>query len=253
MAIEFIHLETLLIILGLAAPMILFIYLARTNKVRFELRRLPMLDFVEDMVRAASERGQPLMITTGTKIYLGQTMYQLMFVVLRHISSVAAKLNVRTIVTSAQPEVASVIADWTKEGYFMAGYPERFNIRDLYSFADGYHAEPLGNVALIHSENPAGIIYLGQYNWNFCIMPMGAANLAGITQAALNNNPDSQTFASVLCSRTVTAHDTVAMGMYLKNDPIETATMSAQDVAMVIVTAALWVLFALQYLNLKFW
>ncbi|KON26249.1 hypothetical protein AC480_06035 [miscellaneous Crenarchaeota group archaeon SMTZ1-55] len=226
------HLENILIILGMAAPMVLFSYLSGTGRVRFELRRLPMLDFVEDMIRAASERAQ-----------------QLMFVVLRHICSVAARLNVRTIVTSAQPEIASVIADWAKEGYFAAGHPERFNIEDVYSFADGYHAEPLGNVALIHSQEPAGIIYLGQYNWNFCIMPMGAGNLAGVTQAALNCNPDSHTFASVLCSRTVTAHDTVAMGMYLKNDPAETAVQSAQDVVMVFVVCALWLLFALQYLN----
>ena len=249
MSLELVHLENILIILGMAAPMVLFSYLSGTGRVRFELRRLPMLDFVEDMIRAASERAQPIMITTGTKIKLGDTMYQLMFVVLRHICSVAARLNVRTIVTSAQPEIASVIADWAKEGYFAAGHPERFNIEDVYSFADGYHAEPLGNVALIHSQEPAGIIYLGQYNWNFCIMPMGAGNLAGVTQAALNCNPDSHTFASVLCSRTVTAHDTVAMGMYLKNDPAETAVQSAQDVVMVFVVCALWLLFALQYLN----
>jgi hypothetical protein len=250
MSLEIIHIENLLVIIGVATPMVLFSYLSRNNRVRFELRRLPMLDFVEDMIRAASERAQPIIIPTGAKIRLGSTIYQLMFVVLRHICSVAARLNVRTIITSAQPEMASVIADWAKEGYYASGHPERFNLEDIYSFADGYHAEPIGTTALVNKENPAGVIYLGQYNWNFCIMPMGAANMAGITQAALNNNADSHTFASVLCSRTVTAHDTVAMGMYLRNDPAETAVHSAQDVALIVFVVALWVLITLRTLNI---
>jgi hypothetical protein len=251
--VAFEHLDTLLIIAAIATPMLLFTYLAETGKYKFELRRLPTLDFVEDMIRAASEEAKPILLATGTKIKLGQTMYMMMFRVLRHICSLAARLNVRTIITSAQPTVASVIVDWAKEGYFEAGHPERFNLQDVYSFADGYHAEPLGTTALIYSEEPAGVIYMAQTNWNFSIMPMGAGNLAGVTQAHLGPNADAHTFASVLASQTVTAQDTVAMGYYLQNDPTETAVQSAQDVVMITLTAALWVLFTIQILGLQFW
>lgn len=251
--VTFVNTESLAVIIAMAIPMLIFTYMAETGKGTFELRRLPTLDFVEDMVRAASEQAQPIMLATGTKIKLGETMYMMMFRVLRHICHVAARLNVRTIITSAQPTVASVIVDWAKEGYFEAGHPERFNLQDVYSFADGYHAEPLGNVGLIHSAHPAGVIYLAQTNWNFSIMPMGAANLAGITQAHLGPNADAHTFASVLASQTVTAQDTVAMGYYLQNEPSENAIQSSQDVALITITIALWILFIIQILGLQFW
>lgn len=139
---------------------IAFLYYEMTKKTP-ELRRLPQLDGMEEMVRVCAETNRPFLHT------IGQSQdWSLIYVIcaaqlLKHCAKIGGPLKVRLIVTGMVPAYVTLCSDFIRQGYVEGGHPELYNADDAI-YMEGLGGYVAGTTSLISKLNCGG---LALYGW----------------------------------------------------------------------------------------
>mgnify|MGYP001145148433 CR=1 FL=1 len=217
--------EQLYLMLFMSALFIVGIAL-RKHPFFSSLRRLPCIDALEEAVDLCAERGRPFFAACGTATFTGHpTSLVGQLHALSFIAERSAKLNVRVVTDTSDPNVQVAVVDFVRQGYIRAGVPERFRIDDqIYSAST---AAQLDCVDVVESIHP-GTVFTG-----IAMSPvvLDAGVRQGAFLIAFGTWPDQSSDQVTLADHLIIQAEMIAAGAYLSKDPLQTGCILGEDLA----------------------
>lgn len=215
----------------------LLILIPVIKALKWEMRRLPVIDACLEALRVAAERGTPLVMGTGhieirvaaaASSVVEKTWFPSMLRLLRYLCQQGAKLNTRVISCSNQPIMSLMQMDFQQQGYVLGGRPDLYQIDNVRYFPD-YTSYGVGVVETIHSVKPAAGIHLSFTVWghNAVIYEAFARHNAYLVAGELYDNDNAP---AVIASDYVSfGEENIAIGPYLGEDPLERHLVVGED------------------------
>jgi len=223
--------------LGLiGSVMMLCVYRARRGGARF-IRAVPGLQAVDDALGRAAELGRPVLFTTG--LYGVDDVATLAGLnILGHLASRSAHYDSDLLVPCANPVVMTVAQELVKERLTQAGYPERYRADTIYFITDEQFAYASAVCGLMQRERPAAAFYLGSFAAESLLLAEAGAD-AGAIQVAGTADVSQIPFFIVACDYTLIGEELFAASAYLSRDALLLGSVKGQDLAKVLIIAAL--------------
>lgn len=216
------NMATLVLIM---AVLLVIGYLLRSREFFSELRRVPAIDALDEGVNLCAERGRPFFASCGTASmsgnYLASMIGQLH--ALCYVAERCAKLNVRLITDSQDPQVQSQVVDYVRQGYINAGAPERFRLDDQFYAASA--ASQLDIINCVEMYKPATV-------WNGSSLSpavLDAGVRVGAFNIAFGTWPDQASDMVTLADHLIFQEEMTAAGAYLSKDLPQTAAIIGED------------------------
>jgi hypothetical protein len=220
------------------AIILVSIYRARSGKAP-RVRDIAGIGAVEEAMGRAAEMGKPVHYTFGIggliKAEGPQTLAALS--ILTHVSSLAAKYDVRLIVTLSQPEVLPIATDVVKQAFLTEGKSELFRddtVRYLSSNQFAYAAAVMG---ILQREKAAANIMMGYYGGESLLLAEAGHEVGGIQIAGTANISQVPYFVAS-CDYTLIGEELFVAAAVLSDDAIQLGSVRGQDLA----KALIWVL-----------
>ncbi len=209
---------------------LVFFYLfgrAQTD-TRLFIRRIPGLDALDDAVGRATEMGRPILYTFG----LGE-MQDLATIaslaILKRVARKVAEYETRLIVPNYDPIVMTAAQEVVKEAYLEAGRPDLYNEDDVFFLTKDQFGYAAGVDGLMVRERPGAVFLQGIFFAESLILAetgfsVGAIQVAGTT--SITQLP----FFIAACDYTLIGEEMYAASAYLTRQPVEVASIKAEDV-----------------------
>jgi len=232
-------LDKLNVFVGLAlvgAAIMLCVSHARRGGAVF-IRAVPGLQAVDDALGRAAELGRPVVFTTG--LYGVDDVATLAGLnILGHLASRSAHYDSDLMVPCANPVVMTVAQELVKERLTQAGYPERYRADNIYFITDEQFAYASAVCGLMQRERPAAVFYLGSFAAESLLLAEAGAG-AGAIQVAGTADVSQIPFFIVACDYTLIGEELFAASAYLSRDALLLGSVKGQDMAKVLIMAAL--------------
>jgi hypothetical protein len=196
-----------------------------------EIRRLPALDAVEEMVGRSVEMGRPVHFTAGENrgglagVYVtggiaGINLYGF-------VCEQTAKHGARILCSVATPDMHPLHVDVARHAYLAEGKPEEFNEDDIYLFP-GRSYRP-ATIGVILKEKPAVNIMVGSF-WGEAILIAEAASRVGAVNIGGTIRHIQIPYLAAMCEYVLIGEELYAIQAYYTKDPMQVASMSTEDV-----------------------
>lgn len=199
------------------------------------IRPLPALDALADAIGAATELGRPVHITTGVEDARSpQTIAA--FPVVRRAAELCARYGTPLICTSSDPTVQAVNEEVVRHGYARAGYPERYNPDDVRYLSDSQFAYAGAVTGIFRRQRPAVNVMVGAFNAEAMVLIEAGAEV-GALQIGATANIYQLPFIVAGCDYALIAEEMFAAAARLTGDPLQHASVVAQDWAKVALIA----------------
>jgi hypothetical protein len=206
--------------------LIVFIYY-ETTKQTPELRRLPQLDGVEEMVRVCAETNRPFLHT------IGQSQdWSLIYVIcaaqlLKHCAKIGGPLKVRLLVTGMVPAYVVLCSDFIRQGYVEGGHPELYRADDAV-YMEGLGSYVAGTTAMLSRLNCGG---LAMYGWIHSAAGMQMSDVAYRTGALQFSALGGweQNLGAATADYWVIGPEMRQMATYVGGSQTETVTLACED------------------------
>jgi hypothetical protein len=208
----------------------LVIYFIRVSSRGKELyvRRISGIDALDETIGRSVELGRPISFTTGLT-GVGPLLYACLGV-LHYVAKRAARFGSRLLIPSTDPEAMAMT-----EAVIQTAYREerRFNNYDpsLIRFLSGEQfAFASGYMGLMHRENVGSAFLFGSFAAESLILAEAGVQV-GAVQVAGSASPEQVPFFVTTCDYTLIGEELFAAGAYLSRDPVQVASLRAQDLA----------------------
>ncbi len=211
---------------------------ARMGKEIF-IRRLAGLDAIDEAVGRSTEMGKPVVFVHGlTGLDDPNTISAV--AILKYIAKKVAMYEIDLIVPNTDPLVLLASREAVKEGMLEAGRPDVYkeeNIMFLTTQQFGYAA---GVNGILVREKPGATFFMGYFYAESLVMAetaytVGSISIAGTT--AITQLP----FFIAACDYTLIGEEMYAASAYLSRNPVEIGTIKSEDVAKILIIAAILV------------
>ncbi len=209
---------------------------ARMGKEIF-IRRLAGLDAIDEAVGRSTEMGKPVVFVHGlTGLDDPNTISAV--AILKYIAKKVAMYEIDLIVPNTDPLVLLASREAVKEGMLEAGRPDVYkeeNIMFLTTQQFGYAA---GVNGILVREKPGATFFMGYFYAESLVMAetaytVGSISIAGTT--AITQLP----FFIAACDYTLIGEEMYAASAYLSRNPVEIGTIKSEDIAKIILIAAI--------------
>jgi hypothetical protein len=214
---------SLLVITGLIG---VCMYLAKKG-MKVEVRPIPGFDAIDEAVGRAAEMGKPLHFTPGFGGLVAATFAGLE--VLGHVTKLAAKYDVRLIVTVSQPETFAVTEQVMRQAYLESGKPESFRPEDCRFISTDQWAYASGVIGVLYREQVASNIMIGQFAAEALILAE-AGNTVGAIQIAGTTNAYQIPFFVVACDYVILGDEMFAAGAHFAKNQVHLGSLRAEDI-----------------------
>jgi len=220
-------------------------------KVPMEIRRVPQLDQIDDMMKSTAERGKPVMFIPGglasTDSYTpawGQ--------IFEYVGQQAGSLNVRTITTSYMPDATVILGDYLREGFVKSGHPERFRIEDQVCIQGGTFTWSQGTVGLVQRYKPGAVFALGSWDWASHVNVLKAASLLPEKPLMIGGAGwvDLVSYCAVFCDYMFIGDQHMAAQAVLSGDPWHPSQLIGVDITKFILCGIIVAAIVAAYLGL---
>jgi len=209
---------------------------ARMGKEIF-IRRLAGLDAIDEAVGRSTEMGKPVVFVHGlTGLDDPNTISAV--AILKYIAKKVAMYEIDLIVPNTDPLVLLASREAVKEGMLEAGRPDVYkeeNIMFLTTQQFGYAA---GVNGILVREKPGATFFMGYFYAESLVMAetaytVGSISIAGTT--AITQLP----FFIAACDYTLIGEEMYAASAYLSRNPVEIGTIKSEDIAKLLIIAAI--------------
>ncbi len=221
----------------LAIFMMLVIIYVMIQRARADLpippiRKLAGLEAIEESVGRATEMGRPVHFTPG---YLQPTSDQTIasYGALSETARMAARYDVRFIVTTGKPLTYAICEEIVKQSYLEAGRPDAFNPDDVQfnsTFQFSYAASLMG---MMRREQPATNIFYGHFAAE-AMMLIEQSKLIGAVTIGASRNTFQIPFFVAGCDYFLIGEEMYAASAYISQEPVLVGTVVGQDIGKVI-------------------
>jgi hypothetical protein len=202
------------------------------------LRRVAAIDAIEESVRVCAEKGAMLLDSTGsirTTWSLGIMYLPGMLETIKLTSRLGAELGVKTFYTCGVPEVQLMALDYSQQGYIEAGRPELFDINSV-QYHDGMGIT-WKNIEVLEKERPGAFLTMGNFGAASHMPQMETAVRIGAFQVGTCIWPEEISQTALCADYVCINEEGVAAGAYLSGDPLQGASLVAEDVAKLLMIA----------------
>lgn len=189
-----------------------------------QMKRIPGLDAIDELVGRVTEMGRPLAFVFGGSALEAQNFASLRL--LGYVSEEAARYDARMYSVTPLPEMHPMTLEVVRAAYLRQDKAESFNPANvMYMPADASKAGVLG---LYQREKVAGVMLFGNYYYESMLFAE-AASLVGAVQIAGTANYHQLPFFVASCDYTLIGEELFAAGTYLSRDPGEVGGLIAQE------------------------
>ena len=212
---------------------VLYLCSKARHGVKYEIRRVAGIDVIDEAIGRATEMGRPVHLTTGlAKLYEAtapQTLAGLS--ILSYVARKCARNGTPLITTINVAEIIPLVAEIYKNASIIENIPDWFkenenNIRYLSSHRFSYAT---GVQGVLQRERPGASFLFGRFMAEALIFAE-SGNIAGAMQVAGTASTTQTPFFVAACDYALLGDELYAAGAYLSEDPIQIASIAAQDI-----------------------
>ena len=214
-----------------------------------ELRRIPKIDVLDDVVKSNAERGRPVLFTYGG-LTTGTTMESVLLASANTLMARTAKtcgdLGIDLYTTAMRPQAFMMMVDSARQGFMESAHPENYRDENNYFTADGivgtYYA-----LSTAVGVNAGTYIQIGYLHMCSTVCVLEGCHRIGATSWCMNNAIDTQPLGLAFADYALLGEEQVISGPYLKNDADEIKNIIGGDMAK-LVLIGIMVVYAIRYL-----
>ncbi len=209
------------------AAVILFVQLRRaTRRGDHFIRRIAGVDAVEGAIGRCAEMGRPVAFTTALTD-VGPVLYACLGV-LHSVAKRVAQYKLKLVVPQYSPEAMAIVEDSVRDAYNDAGRGAAFDPQSIVFLSSEQFAFASGYMGLIHREKAGAAFLFGVFAAEALVLAE-AGQQVGARQVAASVSPEQVAFFICTCDYTLIGEELFAASAYLSREPVQVATLAAQD------------------------
>ena len=238
-----------LVLLLLILPILLFLTFRVQAGKGGELRSIPGMEGLPELVGRSAETGQSLHVSVGVAglgggmtadTWAGLTL-------LSQMADEAAACDTPLIVTVADATVLPLAQDIVRRAYVRNGNPEGYDPTQVQLIAPNAMAYASGVAGILEREPLTANVMVGQFGDEYLLMGETGAQ-RGLRQVVGTADPGTLPFAYASADETLIGEEIYAGGAYTSKKPIQIASLLAEDWLRWLVVAGILVATALKIL-----
>jgi hypothetical protein len=212
---------------------ILIFYIIRFKDKRFNLRKIPALDALDEAIGRATELGRPVHMCTGLgrlqDQYAQQTIAGLS--ILGYVARLTARLGVPLIFSCAMGEVIPPAEGIIREAYISEGKEYDPNI--IRYLGDEQRALMAAGMGVISRERVGANILTGAYFWEAIVLAEHGASV-GAMQIGGTARQSQLPILAAACDYTLIGEELLVAGVYLSKDNRQIASLAGMDIIKIV-------------------
>lgn len=190
------------------------------------IRRIPGIDAIEGAVGRCAELGRPVVFTTALTD-LGPVLYACLGV-LYSVARKAAQYKLKLIVPQYSPEAMALVEDNVRSAYSDVGRLNSFDPDGIKFLSGEQFAFASGYMGLMHREKAGAAFMFGAFAAEALVLAE-AGQQVGARQVAASVSPEQVAFFICTCDYTLIGEELFAASAYMSREPVQVATLAAQD------------------------
>jgi hypothetical protein len=219
-----------LVLLLLILPVLFFL----TSRVRAgktgELRALPGMEELPELVGRSAETGQPLHVSMGVSGVGGSTTAETWagLTLLGQLADEAAACDTPLLVTVADATVLPIAQDILWRAYVRNGNPEGYDPTQVQLVAPDPMAYAAGVTGILERESLTANVMVGSFGDEYLLMGEAGAR-QGVYQIVGVADPRTLPFVRASADETLVGEEMFAGGAYTGRLPIQIASLLTED------------------------
>lgn len=203
---------------------------ARKGKVP-QVRKLPQLDAIDELIGRCVEMGRPVHVSPGRGGLVDVEAPQILagLEVMSYVARKVAQTDGKMIATVCQAEVYPVAESVVREGFIVEGKPEAYQPDMVRYLSPNQFAYAGGILGIYSREKPAGNIYIGLFFAESLLLLEGGY-LTGAMQIGGTANTLQTQFFVACCDYTLIGEEVFIAGAYLSRNPVRLGGLLGQDI-----------------------
>jgi hypothetical protein len=190
------------------------------------IRRIPGVDAVEGAVGRCAEQGRAVSFTTALTD-VGPVLYACLGV-LQAVARKAAQYKLTLLVPQYSPEAMAIVEDGVRSAYSEVGKAGQFDPDSIIFLSSEQFAFASGYMGLLHRQKPGAAFLFGAFAAESLVLSE-AGQQVGARQVAASVSPEQVAFFICTCDYTLIGEELFGASAYLSRDPVQVATVAAQD------------------------
>lgn len=190
------------------------------------IRRIPGIDAVEDAIGRCAEMGRPVVFTTALTD-VGPVLYACLGV-LHSVAKRSAAYKLKLVVPQYSPEAMAIVEDSVRDAYNDAGRGSSFDPQSIVFLSSEQFAFASGYMGLVHREKAGAAFLFGVFAAEALVLAE-AGQQVGARQVAASVSPEQVAFFICTCDYTLIGEELFGASAYLSREPVQVATLAAQD------------------------
>lgn len=222
-------LSTLIILIFFGYVLMNYLKMARKGETeKLFIRKIAGLNAIEEAIGRSTELGRPILFVNGIlDIDDIQTLAGL--TILSYVAQKSALYQTDLLVPTARSVVMSVAQEIVKEAYLKVGRPDLYRQDRIFYLTDDQFGFAAGVDGIMMREKPGAVFMLGAFYAESLILAETGFS-AGAIQIAGTAMTSQLPFFIVACDYTLIGEELFAASAYLSGDPMQLASLKAQDV-----------------------
>ncbi len=221
-------LSTLIVLVIFAWILFRYMRYAREGKEeKLFIRKIAGLNAIDEAIGRSTELGRPVLFVNGIlDVDDIQTLAGLS--ILSYVAEKCAQYQTDLIMPTSRSVVMTVAQEVVKEAYLRAGRPDLYRADRIFYLTDDQFGFAAGVDGIMSREKPGAIFLLGAFYAESLILAetgysVGAIQIAGTAM------PAQLPFFVTACDYTLIGEELYAASAYLSKNPLEKASLKAQD------------------------
>ena len=219
-----------LVALLLSLPILFYL----TSRVRAgkagELRALPAMEGLPELVARSAETGRPLHVSVGVAGVGGSLTSDTWagLALLSQLADEAAACDTPLIVTVSDATVLPIAQDIIRRAFVRNGNPEGYDPTQIQLIAPNNMAYAAGVTGILEREPLTANVMVGQFGDEYLLMGEAGARL-GVRQIVGTADPSTLPFVHASADETLTGEEIYAGSAYTARRPIQIGSLLAED------------------------
>jgi len=211
---------------------ILFTLLRAGRGFNFSIRKIRAIRAIDEAVERAIESGRPVLFTSGMT-GVGPLLYACLGI-LKHISVNTARLGAKLFAPCIDPEVFIFTQSTVQSAYRLEGKTNQYDESAVRFLSDEQFAYASGYMGIAHREKVGAAFLFGTFAAESLILAE-AGDQVGAMQIAGTTSNEQIPFFITTCDYTLLGEELYAAGAFFSNDPIQKASLRAQDLCKLLI------------------
>ena len=190
------------------------------------IRRIPGVDAIEGAVGRCAELGRPVVFTTALTD-VGPVLYACLGV-LHSVARKVAQYKLKLIVPQYSPEAMALVEDTVRNAYRDVGRSSSYDPDGIKFLSSEQFAFASGYMGLMHREKAGAAFMFGAFAAEALVLAE-AGQQVGARQVAASVSPEQVAFFICPCDYTLIGEELFGASAYMSREPVQVATLAAQD------------------------